>query len=347
MHINGSNIQRLALFRLSAVGDVVMMVPVVRALQRAYPHMQITWIIGRMAYGLLEGLSGVDFIVINKPRSVASYLQCRQQLQQQSFDVLLAAQASLRANLLYPLIKAPIKIGFDATRSRDAHGLFVNHRIDFAREHLLDGFMRFAKMLGVTNTTLEWDLPIQEKEYDWARQQLSGKNGRWLAINPMASKRERDWLVDRYVNVIDQAAMRWGVNIVLTGGPSETEKAFSQAIAGKTKADCLLLTGKTTLKQMAALLASVDVLLAPDTGPVHIATAMGTPVVGLYAVAPAELSGPYLSWDFIINKYPEAVKTFLKEDPNTIAWGKRVHHHAAMGLISVDEVMSTLATVLN
>lgn len=204
MQIDGSHIQRLALFRLSAVGDVMMMVPVVRALQRTYPRLQITWIIGRMAHTLLDGLSGVDFIVIDKPKSLGSYLQCRQQLQKQSFDVLLAAQASLRANLLYPLLKAPIKIGFDATRSRDAHGLFVNHRIAFAREHLLDGFMRFATMLGVTDKQLEWNLPIQAEHHDWARQQLSVKNGRWLAINPKASKRERDWLVDRYVDVIHQ-----------------------------------------------------------------------------------------------------------------------------------------------
>jgi len=205
--------------------------------------------------------------------------------------------------------------------------------------------MRFAKTLGVADVSLEWDLPIQEAQFAWAKQQLSVKNGRWLAINPMASKRERDWFVDRYVDVIDKAAERWDLNVVLTGGPSETEVAFSQAIAEKTKIPCLVLTGKTSLKQIAALLAEVDVLLAPDTGPVHIATAMGTPVIALYSVAPAKLSGPYLSQDLAIDKYPEAVRTILKEDPKTIAWGKRVHTQAAMELITVEDVMQKLEKV--
>jgi len=340
-----AELKQLALFRLSAIGDVVMMVPVVRALQRSYPDLRITWVTGRMAYSLLEGLSGVEFIVIDKPNSLSSYMQCRRQLRRQSFDVVFAAQASLRANLLYPFMKAPIKIGFDATRSRDAHGLFINRRIDFSKEHLLDGFMRFAKLLGVSDEPLEWNLSIGTTHHDWAQQQLSIKQGRWLAINPMASKRERDWFVDRYVDVIDQAVERWGVNVVLTGGPSDAEKAFSQAIAEKTKTDCLVLTGETNLKQMAALLGAVDVLLAPDTGPVHIATAMGTPVIGMYAVAPAELSGPYLSQALSINKYPDAVKKFLKEDPEKVAWGKRVHTQEAMGLITVDDVMQKLSSV--
>lgn len=341
-----TDLKQLALFRLSAVGDVVMMVPVIRALQRTYPNLNITWITSKLAYRILEGLSGTNFIVIDKPDSVPGFLKVRQQVQQQSYDVLLAAQASLRANLIYPLIKAPRKIGFDNKRAGDAHRWFVNERVDFEREHLMDGFMRFAKALGVTDTSLEWNLPISEEQRDWATQQLAIKSGPWLAVNPMASKCERDWLVERYVEVIDKAAEKWGTNVVLTGGPSAEEKAFSQAIADKTMTDCLVLTGRTNLKQMAALLGAVDVLVAPDTGPVHIATAMNTPVVGLYAVAPPELSGPYLSQHLVVNKYPEAVATVLNENPDTIAWGKRVHSPAAMKLIMVEDVMKKLGEVL-
>lgn len=340
-----NDIKKLALFRLSAVGDVVMMVPVIRALQRTYPGINITWITSRLAYKLLEGLSGTDFIVIDKPDSVSSYLKVREQLKPYSFDVLLAAQASLRANMIYPLIKAKRKIGFDRTRSRDAHGLFVKERIPFVREHLMDGFMRFAQALGVTDTLMKWDLPIDSEQWDWAKQQLAVKQGPWMAVNPMASKPERNWFVERYAEVIDRAHKEWKVNVVLTGGPSEEEKAFSRAIADKTTTDCLVLTGNTNLKQMAALLGSVNVLLAPDTGPAHIATAMNTPVVGLYAVAPPELSGPYLSQNLVVNRYPDAVATILNEDPNTVAWGKRVHSNEAMKLIMVDDVMNKLREV--
>ncbi len=340
------NIKHIAVLRLSALGDVVLMVPVVRAIQRRYPDAKISWIIDRSAYSIVDGLKGVDFIVIDKPNSISDYWRLKQQLKKYRFDVLLAAQASLRANLIYPLIKAPIKIGFDKVRSRDGHSFFINRRIDFQEEHLLDGFMRFARALGVDDLSLQWDLPIESADWDWAKQQLSLKKGPWIAINPAASKKERLWLVDRYAAVIDEASKRWGVNVVLTGGLSKEEKRLAQQIVEKSKTDCLNLVGKSSMKQLAALLGSVNALVSPDTGPVHIATALGTPVVGLYAVAPPKLSGPYLSPELVINKYPAAVKQILQQDPNKITWATRVHDPKAMALITVDEVIEKLSLVL-
>ena len=323
------------------------MVPVVRAMQRHYPQVKISWIISRAPYSLVKGLSGVNFIVIDKPNSVRDYWRLKKQLANYRFDVLLAAQASLRANVMYPFIKAPLKIGFDKTRARDGHGLFINRRIDFKEEHLLDGFMRFAAALGVNDLSLQWDLPIEQKHRDWARQQLALKNGPWLAINPVASKKERLWLVDRYAAVIDAVAQRWGVNVVLTGGVSEAEQTLAQCISAKSNTDCLNLVGKSSMKQLAALLGAVDVLVSPDTGPLHIATAMGTPVVGLYAVAPPKLSGPYLTPQLVINKYPQAVAQILRRDPKKITWATRVHDPRAMALITVDDVLQKLSFIFN
>ncbi len=100
--------------------------------------------------------------------------------------------------------------------------------------------------------------------------------------------------------------------------------------------------GKSSLKRLTALLDEVDVLLSPDTGPLHIAQAMGTPVVGLYAVAPPEKTGPYFSQRWVVNKYPLAVKTILKKDPAKVSWHERVHSSNAMKLIEVSEVVSKL-----
>lgn len=341
-----THLKRLALFRLSAIGDVVMMIPVVRAIQRHYPNCEITWITSQSAYPILEGLSGVKFIVIDKPNSIFSFLRVGRLLRKNAYDVLLAAQASLRANLLYPFIKAPRKIGFDKQRSRDGHHFFVNEQITFKEEHLLDGFMRFAKALGVSDNHLEWGLPIPQEAIHWAKTVLSKHSGRWVAINPMASKVERNWLELNYVALIDELHRRHKVNIVLTGGPSALETALSERIASASKAPCLVLTGKTNLKQLAALLGEVDCLIAPDTGPVHIATAMSTPVIGLYAVAPSKLSGPYRSQSLVIDKYSEAVERYLNCSSTEVGWGKRVHHPDAMSLISVDQVLEKVGEVL-
>ena len=337
---------RIALLRLSALGDVILMVPVVRAIQRHFPEAQVTWLTGRPAYTLLEGLSGVEFIVIDKPRSINDYRQLHRELKSRKFDVLLAAQASLRTNLIYPFIHAPIKVGFDASRSRDGHGFFISQRISARQEHLLEGFMQFAQALKVRDCSLTWDLPIAQSDWDWARQQLSQRSGKWLAINPMASKRERNWPISRYAELIRGAVARWQVNVVITGGNGTEEKAFATQLIAMAGIPCFNCVGLSSLKQLAALLGSVDVLVSPDTGPVHLADAMGTAVVGLYAVARPELSGPYRSSSLVVNVYPEAVATFLHRDPHTVPWGTRVHHRAAMSLISVQSVMEKLARVL-
>src|SRR3990167_2366724 len=228
-------LQRLALLRLSALGDVTLVVPVVRAIQRQHPKLNITWIIDRSAYALVEGLSDVNFMVINKPNSLKSYWQLRNQLKHHRFDMLLAMQASFRANILYPLIKAPIKIGFDKKRSRDGHGFFINRHIAPQQEHLLEGFMRFASALGVNDLSLSWDLPIEHPHWAWAKQQLAIQpNGCWIAINPAASKVERLWMVERYATVIREAKKRWKVNILLTGGPNEFEKNLAEKIIEKS-----------------------------------------------------------------------------------------------------------------
>lgn len=345
MAIDSKNIRRIAILRLSALGDVCMVVPVIRTLQDALPQAQITWIISRPAYDLVEGMDGVEFIVIDKPRGLGDYLALRKRLKHERFDVLLAMQAALRANLIYPFIHAPLKIGFDKNRARDKQSWFTNAAIPFAKEHLLDSFLAFAKELGVKETVIDWRLPLGDVERDWARQQLAGGTGRVVIVNPAASKAERNWPAECYVHVITYLQEK-GTQVILTGGVHPVEVALIHEIEERLAAPVKNLAGQTSPKQLAALIEAADCVLAPDTGPVHMAVAVGTPVVGLYAVAPSWLSGPYLQREFVIDRYNEAVCEILDKDPETVEWGTRVHDERAMQLITVDEVLERLSAVL-
>ena len=341
--------RRICLMRLSALGDVCLMVPLLRTLQKGFPRAAISWIISRPMLQLLDGLDGVEFIVIDKGRHVWDYLGFYRQMRTRRFDVLLATQASLRANFFYPAIRAPVKIGFDKERLRDFHGAFVNRHLPPARQHLLDSFLSFAAALGLEQPVLEWRLPIGDEDIRYAARRLGAGNEPWLAVNPMASKPVRNWLPDRYAAVINRAVEIWGCRVLLTGGSGRVERQFAAAVLEHiNKASAVLnLVGQTTPKQLAAVLARAQVLLAPDTGPVHIATAVGTPVVGLYAVAPPELSGPYLSQHLVVNRFPQAVRQILGKDPDTAPWGTRVHNTEAMSLIDVESVLEKLATVFS
>lgn len=339
-------VMKICLVRLSALGDVVLMVPLVRTLQAQIPDLDLTWITSSSAYSILQGLTGVKFDVIEKPRSLGDYWAFYQRYRHQRFDVLLAAQASFRSNLLYPGIRASRKIGFDPSRSKDGHRFFIHECIETRQEHLLDSFLGFARALGITQPELSWHLDLSTDDLAYANTQIP--SGSWLAVNPSASKPERNWLPQRYAEVINYAQEKRGMSIVLTGGPSSAEREFAlETLRGCHQPESILnLVGATTPKQLAAVLARVQVLLSPDTGPAHIATAVGTRVVGLYAVAPSTLSGPYLSKLWTVDCYPQAVEQILHLDPKTVPWGTRVHDPKAMELISVDEVIKQLEAAL-
>lgn len=336
-------INSICIVRLSALGDVLMAVPLIRTLQANLPHAKLTWIISRPAFDLVEGMDGVEFIVIDKPNSLMDYWRFKKQMSHRTFDVLLAPQASFRTNLLYPLIKAKRKIGYDNHRANDGHRWFVSERITPGLEHTLDGFLKFAKALGIKETVIRWDLPISPADYEWAEQHLP-QQGPVLVINPAASKPERSWSVDRYIDVLRQAQQRWGVQIVITGGPSDFDKQLAEQITQVIPA--INLAGKTKPKQLLALISKATVVLCPDTGPSHMSTAVNTPVVALHAVTNPLISGPYLFQHLVVNRYPEAAKQILGSASIEEVWGEHVHGDESMKLISVDEVVEKLAEVL-
>lgn len=341
--------QHIAIVRFSALGDVVMVMAAVQALRRALPNARITWITSPLAHSLLEGVQGVEFEVMDKPRCWQDYRTFYRRFRDRRFDAVLAMQASLRINLLYPALHAPLKIGFDRTRAREGQWLFCNRRIPFRDSHLVDSFLAFVETLTGQPVPdlppLQWtfSLPLASVEM---RERLKALPRPLLAIHPCASKAERSWLPERYAAVIEQAAARFRCGILLTGGDTPEELRLCAELARVVPQHTLNLCGQTSLKQLANYLGEADVLLAPDTAAVHIARAMDTPVVGLYAVASPLLTGPYRQLDYCVDRHPQAVRKFLGKDPARLPWNTRVHHPGAMALIEVGDVMQQLARVL-
>ncbi|MFI4918337.1 MAG: glycosyltransferase family 9 protein [Legionellales bacterium] len=335
-------ISSICIVRLSALGDVLMLVPLIRTLQASLPEASLTWIISRPAFDLVEGMDGIEFIVIDKPKNLIDYWQFKKQLNSRTFDVLLASQASFRTNLLYPLIKAKRKIGYDAHRGNDGHCWFVHERIIPGHDHTLDGFLKFAEPLGVKKKVIRWDLPISETDYEWASQQLP-KQGPILVVNLAASKPERSWLVERYIEVMRQAQQKWRVHIVLTGGPGEHDKLLADKVVQEISVTNLV--GKTKPKQLLAVLSKAQAVLCPDTGPSHMSAAVNTPVVALHAVTNPFVSGPYTFQHLVVNRYPQAAEQILGLKSKQHVWGTHVHGSESMKLISVDDVMGKLAEI--
>jgi heptosyltransferase I len=333
-------IKSICMVRLSALGDVLMTVPLIRTLQKHCPQASITWVISRPAYELVEGMLGIEFIVIPKPNSLKDYWNFKRKLSKRRFDVLLAAQSSFRANLLYAFIKARRKIGYDALRAKDGHKWFINETIMSGNDHTLDAFLKFAQALGIKERELSWNLPMAADDYQWARQHTAIDKP-ILLVNPAASKPERSWLIERYIEVIRFAQATWQMHVILIGGPDAYDRHLATAILAQV--DCIDLVGKTRLKQLLALISQATVLLCPDTGPSHMASAVGTPVVALHAVTSAQVSGPYNYQHLAVDCYPQAVEQIIKKTPTENIWGTHAHGNDTMKLVTVEAVLAKLA----
>ncbi len=333
--------ENICVVRLSSIGDTCHALAVVRAIQDTWPETGITWIIGRTEAGLMADIPDIEFIIFDKSKGFRAYADVSRHLKDREFEIALCMHASMRANLLCRLISTPTRLGFDFARARDFQWLFTNRRIQAApREHALEAMMGFARHIGIPQRKLRWDVPLSAAHREFAATfQSSGRP--ILAISPCSSLRARNfrnWSAENYAAAANHARNKFDCAVILTGGSSDLEREYGRTISKLCDGDIENLIGKTSLKQLFALLSVADALICPDSGPAHMATAAGTPVIGLYASSNPARSGPYLSRDLCVDAYPEAAQRFLGKSADELRWGQRVRDPRAMGLIRLAAV---------
>lgn len=328
----------VCLLRLSALGDVTHVLPLVHTLREGIPGLRISWVIGRGEHRLLAGLPGVDFIEYDKSSGLAGMRALRRSIAA-PFDALLQMQVAARANLLSAFIPARRRIGYDRSRSKDLHGLFVRERIaDRPGIHVLDAIGSFCEPLGLRRSAVRWAIPVPPEAVEWAAAQWPD-DARTLLISPCSSHVRRNWRSERYAAVADHAASR-GWRVVLCGGRSALERQTGDAILAAMRAPALDLIGKDTLKQLPALLARADLVMTPDSGPMHIANAMGTKVLGLHAASNPARSGPYSDRRYCVDRYDDAARRYLRRPAAELRWGTKIEFDDVMDLVTVDDAIA-------
>jgi heptosyltransferase I len=346
--------ETVCLIRLSAIGDCCHTLPVVRTLQAAWPRTRITWIIGRTELGLLDGASGIEFITFDKMVPWASLASIRRQLASRSFPLLLHMHASMRANLVSRVVRADVRLGFDRARARDYQWLFTNEKIaPTPSQHVMDGLFGFAEHLGVRQRVMRWDFSLGVDDRRPADELALGSRP-LCVISPCSSQRfrnYRNWSAANYAAVTRHIIEDRGARVVLTGGPTRLERDYAaqiqRAVGGAGNSRLVNLVGQTRLKQLFAILQAADLVICPDSGPAHMATAAGVPVVGLYATSNRQRTGPYFSQHLVVDRYPEAVRREFGKPVEALRWGERVRDPGAMDLIRVADVLERVDAVLD
>ena len=301
---------RIALVKLSSLGDVVHALPVAATVKRRLPHAHLTWVVERREAMLLAGNPDVDAVVPIDTRSwrrrwrlrgVADTLGAvgilHRRLRESKFDVAIDLQGLAKSGLVTAATGAPLRIGFDRQWGREGrlNALFTNRRITppAAARHVVEQYLALLGPLGVGEPVREFWLPVQPRAEARIEQALMAAGlkprQRLVVINPGAGRPDKRWPTERFralaARLVDDAA----ANVMVVWGPSEQSAA--DAIADAQRG--VVLAPPTDLAELIAVLRRASVMIAADTGPLHLAAAVGTPCVGLYGPTSAVRNGPY------------------------------------------------------
>jgi heptosyltransferase I len=339
--------QSVCLLRLSAIGDTCHALAALRAFQAAWPETRFTWIIGKVEAKLMrEILPEIEFITFDKAASLRELRRLHAQLQGRRFDLLLDMQLSFRASLLSLLVRAPVKLGFDRRRARELQWLFTNAQIEsLSSEHVLDSFMGFARACSIALAPAHWDICLPAGSLEYARSIVAAGKPT-LLISPCSSHAARNWSAARYAAVADHAASVHHMAVVLVGGRSAEEARMGASIAAAARTPLINQIGTDTLPQLLGLMSQSTVLLSPDSGPAHMASMVGLPVVGLYAATNPQRAGPYYSRQWCVDKYDAAARKYLGRPAAQIPWTTKIERPGVMDLIEVSDVTDKLDALL-
>jgi heptosyltransferase I len=293
---------------LTGLGDVVHGLPIVNALRRAWPDTRITWVVEPMPSAILQPHPAIDqVIVFEKKRGARGVAALRRRMHAERFDI--AINFNIYVKSIFPTLfsRAPERWTFGADRAREGVWLAGNRRLPARpRRHTQDMFIEFSDALGIEAQPLEWKLVITDEERAAQRsftEQLDGR--RAVAIVPASANAKKDWPAERYVPVVNAIEHDLGARAVLVGGPGERETRAARLIEAQAARRPLWLMGDG-VRRLIWILDACAAAVAPDTGPLHIARALGTPVVGLFGHTNPWRVGPYRAYeDLWVDAYTE------------------------------------------
>lgn len=290
----------ILIVKLSAIGDVVHALPVAHALKTCYPQARITWVVEKAAYDILVNNPTIDEILIfDKPKykSLAGFAKHApafvQELRSRKFDLALDLQGLFKSAAIAWLSGAPVRCVYQ--NAREGSDLLARKVVGpNAKGHVVEQYLDVVRQIGCHVSRVSFPIEIAEEEKDTATaiacQAGLDLNTPYVILSPGANWPNKCWPPAHFAKLA--ADLRsCGITPLLTGGPSDLPKAAE--IRRLAKASLVDITGKTTLKQLAYLIKRAQVFVGGDTGPMHLAAALGTPVVALHGPTDTIRNGPY------------------------------------------------------
>lgn len=335
--------RHLCVVLLTGLGDVVHGLPLVNAIRDANPGILVSWVAEPMPAQILEGHPSIDRVVVyRRAEGLRGVMQLASDLRAGE-----AADLTLNLNVYFKsvwptlLSRAPRRIGFGRDRAHEGVWLAANERLASAsRAHTADMFLEFARYLDVPVQRPEWRIRFSPQELD-ARSSFFGRfDGRpVVTIIPASASIKKDWITSRWIEVANSLDRDFGFKVAIAGGPGERERGIARAIVDGSTAPVEWAMGDS-VRRLAWIVSGSNLVIAPDTGPVHIARAMDVPVIGLYGHTNPWRVGPWRAYqDLWVDRYTEPGDP---PDPSnrTPKWDR-------MPTITVADVVERVHTAVN
>ena len=324
---------------LTGLGDVVHGLPLVNALKDDDPERTITWVVEPMPAPLLDGHPAIDRVVVYRKKEGVRGIRrlARELAAGERIDLTLNLNVYTKSVWPTLLSRAPHRLGFDRGRTFEGVWLAANHHLDRRpRAHTTDMFLEFAEHLGLSVPRPEWRIPLTDEERAAQAEFFAGFGGRPVAtIVPASASAKKDWLPHRWAAVAGALAHDFGYAVVLAGGPGVREQRIAREIVERASAPVTWALGDS-IRRLTWILAGSSLVLAPDTGPVHVARAFEVPVIGLYGHTNPWRVGPWRTYqDLWVDRYSEP-----GDDPDPSNFTPRL---GRMEQIAVSDVMEKVA----
>ena len=294
--------QRILIIKPSSLGDVTHALPVLRLVRRKWPAAHISWLVAPFCAGLLQGNPDLNEIILFDRRHYGSawkswragldLLRLHRDLRGRQFDLVIDLQGLFRSGWLSRITGAAVRIGFE--NARELAPLFYTHRVPVPslEVHAVDRYLSVAAALGCPTGPAEFSFPHTDEDRRCI-DSLIPPGQRYAVLMPGANWETKRWPVENFAALVQPLRDRFGLASVLSGGADVTELA-------RRVPEALSLAGKTSLRQLVALLERADLVIANDSGPMHIAAALGRPLVTIFGPTNPVRTGPYGRPDSVV-----------------------------------------------
>ena len=323
---------RILLIKPSALGDIVHTLPILGLLKRRWPDAQVSWLVGSAFAGLLEGHPLLHEVVrfdrkrFSKawwnPAALVELVKFGRGLREHHFDLVIDLQGLLRSGFTAKIARSPVRVGF--ANAREMAWVFYTHRVPVAslEQHALERYLLVTDALGCGRESIEFRFPLNDEDRAAARQLTNGAV-RYAVLIPGTNWPTKRWPVERFAALVEPIKSRFGFDVVVAG--SAGESALGDRIAGAKN-----LCGKTTLRQLVALLEGASLVIANDSGPMHIAAALGRPLVTMFGPTNPVRTGPFGRDDSVVRV----------DIPCSPCYSRRCSHTSCMKWLSAEAVMN-------